>query len=211
MRTLLKSVLFGCAIIAAGSGTALADVIGSDFDSLPVGPYPFGGSPRFISGSDPTAVAVTPFPGVGGGAPPPPGAIGNVLCIDNIQPDTAVPVIIEFDFSCEIDPAGVCQLKYDFSGAAWVDDSGFEVFIDPEGVYNNTDDVWTPPVVFPPSTIMGSNTEGTGVCNGSSHTVAFLVKPGSIMYIDNLRTVCSIGTVPTESRTWGAIKSLYRY
>ncbi len=33
MRTLVKSVLLGCAVIAAGSGTALAGVIGSDFDA----------------------------------------------------------------------------------------------------------------------------------------------------------------------------------
>lgn len=210
MRSLLPAIPLACVLVVAANGLAFADVTGSDFDGMAPGPYPFGVSPRFISGADPTKVAIAPAGALGGGAPPPPAAAGNVLCIDNIQPAIAVPTIIEFDFACEIDPAGVCQLKYDFSGAAWLDGGGFEVFVDAGGEYINTDDEWTPPVVIPPSTTFGSNTEGTGVCDGSGHTVTFLVKPGTVMYIDNLRTLCSIGTVKTESSTWGAIKALYR-
>ena len=198
------------ALVMTAAGAALADVTGSDFDALPVGPYPFGGSPRFLEGADPGKVKVIPAPAVGGGAPIPPGAMGNVLCIDNIQPVPGTRMIVEFDFECEINPAGVCLLKYDFSGAAWVDGAGFDVFIDPEGEYDNTDATWSPPVVIAPSTIYGSNTEGTGVCNGSGHTVAFLVRPGAIMYIDNLRTECVEGTVGSRTSTWGAVKSIYR-
>lgn len=210
MRTFLRFVTIGFVIQLALSGVALADVTGSDFDALPEGPYPFGVSPRFISGDDPAKVRVTGIPGIGGGAPPPPHVGGNVLCIDNIQPGMAIPTIIEFDFSCDIDPSGICQLKYDFSAAAWEEGGGYDVYIDAEGVFGgNTDDTWSPPVIFAPSTIFGSNTEGAGVCDASTHTVTFVVKPGTIMYIDNLHTVCTVGSVPTEATTWGAIKATF--
>lgn len=184
-----------------------ADVGGGDFDALPVGPYPFlPGFAQMLQGN-PGNVQIIPA-GNEVAAPTVPNGSGNVLCFD--ARFKSIPQILEFSFSCDIDPAGICQVKYDFSGGAWIDGGGFEAHVDAGGVYDNPDQTWSPPVVFPPSTIEGSNTEGAGVCDGSSHTIAFVLFPGTVLYLDNMTTVCETGTVSTDEGTWGRVKALYR-
>jgi hypothetical protein len=48
------------------------------------------------------------------------------------------------------------------------------------------------------------------VCEGSTHTITFVVNPGVVMYLDNLRTVCTEGTVSSDASSWGRVKALYR-
>jgi hypothetical protein len=203
MRSL--SILCPPVVIALLAIPAGADVVGGDFDILPVGPYPFGASPRILLGN-PFNIQIIPA-GNEDGAPTVPGGDGHVLCIDLRLKDT--DHIVEFDFSCEKDPTGICQVKWDFSAASYIDGHGFDVFIDADGDYTNTDQTWHPPVIIDPSTIEGSNTEGAGVCDASTHTVTFIVNPGVAMYIDNLRTVCEPGSVSTEEDTWGGVKARY--
>jgi len=205
----LRSAAFALALISSSLGTtsAHADVEGGGFDGLPLGPYPFiGGSPRLLLGN-PQNIQIIQA-GTESGAPTVPGGSGHVLCIDARGKPT--DQILEFDFSCDLNLKGVCQVKYDFAGGAWIDGAGFDVIIDADGDYEDTDATWHPPVIFPPSTIEGSNTEGAGVCDASTHTITFVVNPGAVMYIDNLRTECIEGSVSSEAGTWGRTKALYR-
>jgi hypothetical protein len=202
--TVVLRVLLTAAFFAP---SASADVDGGGFDGLPLGPYPFGGgSPRLLLG-DPLCIKIIQA-GTESGAPSVPGGSVHVLCIDGRFKDSNQ--ILEFDFACEINPAGVCQVKYDFSAASYIDGAGFDVVIDADGDYSDTDATWHPPVIFPPSTLEGSNTEGVGVCEGSTHTITFVVNPGVVMYLDNLRTVCTEGTVSSDASSWGRVKALYR-
>jgi hypothetical protein len=189
------------------SASSSADVGGGDFDAMPLGPYPFlPGDAEMLQGN-PLNVQIIQA-GMESGAPTIPNGEGHVLCLDARFKN--IPQILEFSFSCDIDPAGICRVKYDFSGGAWIDGGGFEAHVDADGEYDNPDQTWSPPVVFPPSTIEGSNTEGAGVCDGSGHTIAFVVFPGTVLYLDNMTTVCEVGTVSNDALQWGRIKALYR-
>jgi len=213
MRFLLVGILL---LSVATVHSASAQVDGADFDALGPGPYPFGGgSPRILSGPPDAAGRVAIVVAGGnppGGAPIVPNVAGNYICINMQNPaPQPIPLIIEFDFTCDPDPQGICQVKYDFSMATWVDGSGIEVFVDPNGSYDNTDDVHFPSAVIPPGTVEGSNTENAGVCDSSAHTIAFRVFPGTFLYLDNMETVCQVGNpVGVESRPWGQIRQLYR-
>jgi len=132
--------------------------------------------------------------------------MGNMLCVDAVNKSSRI--VVEFTFSCDPVTGGVCEVSYDFSVAQW-SGSGVEVFVDPMGDYSNPSDVIDLPVGFPPSTAAGDNTETRGDCDGSSHTLTFVVFPGSILYLDNLTTTCLLPTDNDES-TWGKVKVRYR-
>lgn len=182
---------------------ALADVTGSDFDSMPDGPYL---GPADVLEGNPGNVQVRQAFGVTRGATLPPGATGKMLCIDAI--DKTSRVIVEFTFACAIAPSGVCQVEYDYSMAQWFGD-GVEVHVDAAGDYSDPDDVINIPIGLPPSTSSGDNTETEGACDASSHTIAFMVRPGSILCIDNLVTECLLST-PARPESWGRLKTIYR-
>jgi len=195
---------FSTMLLLACAGPSIAGVGGADFDALPLGPY-LGPAP--ILEGNPTNVLVDQ---VGGGsphsAPLVPGASGNVLCIDAV--DKGSRIVVQFTFSCDLIPNGVCQLEYDYSVAQYFG-SGVEVHVDAGGDYSSPDDVINLPIGLPPSTTAGDNTETEGACDLSSHTVAFVVYPGSVICIDNLVTEC---LQPTEARRarWGTLKLRYR-
>jgi hypothetical protein len=131
-----------------------------------------------------------------------------VLCIDTRGKMT--DHILEFDFVCDVDPTGVCHVSWDFSATSFVDDHGFDVIVDADGDYTNTDQTWHPPVIIGPATLEGSNTEGAGVCEGSTHTVTFVINTGVVMYIDNMTAMCESGTVSIDETPWGRVKTLYK-
>jgi len=199
-----RPALSAIALLTLLAAPSLADVTGSGFDGMPPGPYT---GPAPVLEGNPANVLVDQ---VGGGsphsAPIPPGASGNVLCIDAV--DKASRVVVQFTFACDLIPNGVCQLEYDYSVAQYFG-SGVEVHVDAGGDYSNPDDVINLPIGLPPSTTAGDNTETEGACDLSSHTVAFVVYPGSVLCIDNLVTEC---LQPTEARRarWGTLKLRYR-
>jgi hypothetical protein len=190
-------------LLMALATTASGDVIGSDFDAMPVGPYV---GPAAVLEGNPGNVKVHQAAGITRGATVPPGASGNMLCIDAI--DKTSRLVVQFTFACEIVPSGVCQVEYDYSMAQWFGD-GIEVHVDAEGDYSDPDDVINIPIGLPPSTSSGDNSENEGECDASSHTIAFLVRPGSILCIDNLVTECLLPT-PSRARSWGTLKTIYR-
>lgn len=187
------------------AGPIFADVDGGDFDSLPPGPYTGTGD---VLEGDPANVMIRQVvDGTTQGAPLPTNASGNMLCVDAVQKSSRI--IIEFTFSCPgTDPSGVCQVEYDYSTAQYTG-GGLEVFTDPMGDYSNPDDVVDIPVGFPPSTTFGHNSETAGQCTGDTHTITFVVYPGTILYLDNLVTDCLLPT-PNDEPTWGELKTLYR-
>ena len=82
------------------------------------------------------------------------------------------------------------------------------VYVDDDGTYTNPDDLFEPPVGFPPSTSWGDNKENEPDCVGT-HTITFVVSPGAVAYLDNFDTVC-LGPVGNEGAYWGVLKSMYR-
>ena len=176
-----------------------AGVDGTDFDNQPVGPY--AGSGAILQG-DPSQVQVVPHDQGDPSTPIPPDASGNMLAIYG-------PAIVEFTFACDIIPDCDCVIQYDYGASAWSIYDGFGVYIDAGGVYDNPDDLWEPLVGIPPSTTWGSNTEHEGACDGSVHTITFVVWGSTVMNIDNMQTDC-IPIVPVETERWGALKSRYR-
>ena len=84
LRTILP-VLALCAALTTPLA-ARADVQGADFDSMPPGPYT---GPALVTGA-PGAVQVVPAANLGASAPP--GASGNVMCINNKNGSGAVTV-----------------------------------------------------------------------------------------------------------------------
>lgn len=191
-------------VLVSLAGLALADVTGGDFDSMPPGPYP--GPGQVLEGDPANVQVVQVIDGTSQGAPLPPNASGNMLCIDAVNKSTRI--IVEFTFSCIVQPTGVCQVSYDYSVAQW-NGTGVEVHVDAAGDYSNPDDIVNLPVGFPPSTTAGGNSELSGDCDGSTHTLAFMVKPGSILYIDNMVTEC-VAPTPTHRSTWGQLKTRYQ-
>jgi hypothetical protein len=102
----------------------------------------------------------------------------------------------------------VCQVEYDYGVAQWYGD-GVEVHVDAMGDYSDPDDQIDMPVGFPPSTAAGDNSETEGACDLSTHTLTFVVFPGSALCIDNLTTACML-PVPARRPSWGKVKTLYR-
>lgn len=200
MRLVICLVLLAAILPAA----ALAGVDGSDFDSMPAGPYPFPGQ---VLEGNPGNVQVRPVQnGTQHGAPLPSDASGNMLCVDAVQKTDRI--VLEFTFSCDPATEGVCEVSYEFSTAQWAD-GGVEVFVDAGGDYSNPDDVVDLPVGIPPSTSFGGNTETEGACDTSVHTLTFIVYPGTILYLEDMATQCLIPT-PVDEPTWGSLKVRYR-
>ena len=207
MRFRYVAILIALLALALGGSASisLAQVGGGNFDGIPVGPYPFGPPNAVITSGDPGAVTVQPAGSEGGGAPPVPHGAGNVLCINALG--GGPPIVVTFTFACVVTPGGACFVKYDWSGAAWSPGAGLIVYQD--GHSNNPSDVWQPPVGLPPTTASGDNSESAGECDGSSHTITFVVMPQSRIYIDNLRCECIVVTPGIEPLRWDLIKDLY--
>jgi len=209
MRWVLGLVLI---LSVAAVVPALADVDGGDVDPLPVGPFPFGAngpSPALLGGDSMAPMRVTVvMAGDETGAPTIPQGSGNVLCLDNRQ--STVPLIIQFTFSCSESIRTACQVSYDYTAAAWAFGGGFEVFVDDDGTLSNPDDLYRPPVGFPPSTTQGSKHFLAGDCDAAVHTLTFVVFPEGVLYLDNLETDCIDITTPTQRSSWSHLKALYR-
>ncbi len=194
--------IVGAILLIVCASNAFAQVNGGGFDGMPPGPYPGGAPNGVVSGGG--SVSVQPA-GSETGAPGVPHGAGNVLLIDTMTGGTAV---VQFTFSCPIQPHGICAVRYDWSGAAYGIGSGMRVYVDANGQFNNPDDIWQPPVGLPPTTVSGSNTEHSGPCDAVLHTLTFIVLPFTKIYIDNLVTVCDVG-VGTQATPWGEVKRLY--
>jgi len=201
MKTLL-TLLTLAAVAALLPAHAPASVPGAGFDAMPPGPYPLPGA---VIQGDPARVQVVPAEAVGGSAPP--GAAGNVLVIDNLG--GSAPVIVRFTYTCDGPTAeDICQIEYDFFFEAWSIGAWIGVYVDDDGSYSNPDDLFEPPVGFPPSTSWGDNTEREADCVGE-HTIDFVVGPDAVAFLDNFTTEC-LEPVAGEQTTWGALKGLYR-
>lgn len=106
-------------------------------------------------------------------------------------------------------PQQYCAIEYTYAAGAWYIGSGFAVYVD-DPTLTNPDDWWEPPVGFPPSTVgPGQNKEGAGECDGSQHTITFVVWPGTVLHLDGFDTECT-DVVDNNERSWGTIKALYR-
>ncbi|MBU0742043.1 hypothetical protein KKG45_08805 [bacterium] len=195
---LIRLILLTALVLPA---VAMADVQGTGFDGMPPGPYSGSG---VITG-DPSTVTVVPAASLGGSTPP--GATGNVLSIDNRNGSGVVTVTFTFDCDGTY-PDAVCQIEYDFFFEAWLIGSWIGVYVDDDGTFSNPDDLFEPPVGFPPSTSWGDNTEREPDCFGT-HTITFVVGPGAVAYLDNFDTEC-LDTVASETADWGTLKSMYR-
>ena len=192
-----RCLAFGLCLVVPG--IAFAGVSGSNFDGMAPGPYTGAGS---VLEGNPAAVQVAPS---GSETPVVPNGTGNVLVIDGRNELSRI--VVEFTFDCLVLPNQQCVVKYDFSATNTFSGSwGFQVHVDAGGVYDNADDVWEPIGL---ESIFGDNTEGAGTCDGSTHTITFIVYPGTVLNIDNLNTQC-IPPVPTAENLWSNIKQLYR-
>ncbi|HPF36111.1 MAG TPA: hypothetical protein P5571_13815 [Candidatus Krumholzibacteria bacterium] len=201
MKTLL-TLLTLAAAAALLPADAAATVPGTGFDAMPPGPYPLPGA---VIQGDPARVQVVPVSAVGGSAPP--GATGNVLVIDNLGGTS--PVIVRFTFTCDGPTVeDICQIEYDFFYEAWAINAWIGVYVDDDGTYTDPDDLFEPPVGFPPSTSWGDNTEREPDCVGE-HTIDFVVGPDAVAFLDNFDTEC-LEPVGDESTSWGALKGMYR-
>lgn len=202
MTALLKTLILFAALAALAPAAGLALVPGTGFDGMAPGPYPLPGA---VIQGDPSRVQVVPAAAVGNSAPP--NASGNVLVIDNTGGVT--PIIVRFDFTCEGPVAdGTCEISYDFFYEAWSVYAWIGVYVDDDGTYTNPDDLFEPPVGFPPSTSWGDNTEREQDCL-AMHTIEFVVGPDAVAYLDNFSTECLL-PVGDESTSWGSLKSRYR-
>ncbi len=199
MKTLFR--ILTLAALVTLPAVSFAWVMGSEFDDLPAGPY--GGAGQ-VQG-DPSRVQVVPVGDLGGATPP--GAVGNVLVIDNR--DGEGPIIVTFAYTCggptEMD---ICAVEYGFYYEAWTIEASIGVYVDAEGNYDNPDDLFDPPVGFPPSTSFGDNTEREQDCVGI-HTISFVVNPGAVAVLDNFETEC-LEPVANENIEWDSLKSCYR-
>lgn len=196
---ILTLLVFAAALLPAA---ATATVFGTGFDTMPPGPYPLPGA---VIQGDPSRVQVVPVGAVGGSAPP--GATGNVLVIDN-RGGTA-PIIVRFTYTCDGPTAdGTCRIEYDFFYEAWSMYAWIGVYVDDDGTYTNPDDLFEPPVGFPPSTSWGDNSENEQDCL-VTHTIDFVVGPDAVAFLDNFTTEC-LDPVGDEPLGWGALKGMYR-
>lgn len=199
MRTLITTLTL--TVLLTLPVLAWAHVHGSEFDDMPTGPYM---GPALIGG-DPSTVSVVPAGSLGGSTPP--GATGNVLAIDNRNGNG--PVTITFTYDCGgPTPMDICEIEYDFFYEAWTLYAWIGVYVDDDGSFENPDDLFEPPVGFPPSTSYGDNTEREMDCVGM-HTITFVVGPGAVAYLDNFETEC-LEVIPADHIEWDALKSLYR-
>ena len=194
------SCLFLC-----GAPVALAAVNGADFDNQPVGPY---AGPAVVTPPGSPGVTVVPDNQSTGGAPALGNGSGNQLCIDALN--NPGPITVTFTFFCDVIPDNLCRIEYSYAGSAWFIYSGFAVYVDDPSL-TNPDDLWEPLVGFPPSTVgPGSNHENAGDCDGTTHTITFVVQPGTVLNLDNMQTECLENPVSDEGRTWSALKALFR-
>lgn len=187
------------------STPAWAGVDGADFDNLPQGPYTGTAtvSPPGAPGVDvvPDGQSFLGAANLGNGS-------GNMLRIDTVN--NPGPITITFTFTCDIVPQAICQIEYMYSGAAWGLGAGFAVYVD-DPTLTNPDDWWEPPVGVPPTTVEpGTNKENTGPCDGTTHTITFVVWPGTILHLNNMTTQCIEDVIPNYEHSWSAIKAMYR-
>lgn len=198
----LRSVLF-CSLVLLLPAAAFAQANDSDFDNMAPGPWPG----VIIVGSGNCAEIVPVSGGTTGGAPLPHDASGNMLCIDTREKTEPFGVRIHYDCAPG-DPEGICQVRYGFSGAAWVFGAGFHVYTDDDGSYDNPDDQWEPPVGIPPSTTRGNNSENEPDCT-IEHTLDIIVQPNTVAYFDGFTFDC-IDPTPVEQRSWSTFKETFR-
>jgi hypothetical protein len=192
----LLTILFATSALAQPAGDW-------DFDGMPPGPW--GGT--VLEGDGTKVQVVDVLGGTTGGAGLPPGATGNILQVDARNTNTRI--VIRFNYNCAPGvPTGICQVSYGYSAAAWTSGSGFGVYVDDDGSYTNPDDLYEPPVGFPPSTTFGTNSENEPDCL-ANHTIDFVVQPGTILYLDDFGFECLL-PIPTESKSWSAVKGLFR-
>lgn len=192
-------------LLLCAAPCALAFVVGSDFDSQPLGPYNGGGA---VTPPGSPGVQIVPDNQGFAGAPALGNGSGNMLRIDALNHPG--PITVTFVFYCDIIPDNLCRIEYTYSGAAWGIYSGFGVYVDDPSL-SNPDDLWEPPVGIPPSTVgPGENHENAGECDGATHTITFVVQPGTILHLDNMATECLENPVGDERPSWGALKVWYR-
>lgn len=199
------TAIVSCLLLLGIAPCALAVVVGGDFDSQPPGPYT-GGATVQPPGSP--GVQVVPDNQGYAGAPSLGNGSGNMLRIDNLSGPG--PIIVTFVFYCDVIPDNLCRIGYAYAASAWDIYSGFGVYVD-DPTLTNPDDLWEPPVGFPPSTVgPGDNHENAGDCDGATHTITFVVAPGTVLHLDNMATECLENPVGDERHSWGALKAWYR-
>lgn len=199
------AAIVSCLLLLCAAPSALAVVVGSDFDTLPTGPYtgPAGVIPPGSPG-----VQVVPDNQGYAGAPSLGNGSGNMLRIDNLSGPGSI--IVTFVFYCDVIPENLCRIGYTYAASAWGFTSGFGVYVD-DPTLTNPDDLWEPLIGFPPSTVgPGDNHENAGDCDGLTHTITFVVQPGTVMHLDNMATECLEDPVGDEQHSWGALKAWYR-
>lgn len=199
------TALVSCLLLLCAAPCALAIVVGTDFDSQLLGPY---AGPAAVNPPGSAGVQVVPD-GLGyAGAPALGSGSGNMLRIDALN--NPGPITVTFVFMCDVIPDNLCRIGYTYGASAWDIYSGFGVYVDDPSL-TNPDDLWEPPVGFPPSTVgPGSNHENTGECDGAAHTITFVVYPGTVLHLDNMATECLQNPVGDEQPNWGALKAWYR-
>ena len=196
-------IFISCLLLC--SAPAWAGVDGADYDNMPLGPYT---GTATVTPPGAAAVEVVPDSPSFGGASNLGNGSGQMLRIDT--ENHPGPVTVSFTFYCDVIPENLCRVKYDYAAAAWDMSSGFAVYVDnPE--HDNPDDNWEPVIGFPPTIVgPGDNKENAGDCDGSTHTIDFVVQPGTILHLDNMETECLENIVPNTERSWSTIKAMFR-
>lgn len=181
---------------------ASADVPGGDFDNQPAGQYSGAG---WVLEGPADKLQVVPANDADPAVPLPPGASGNLLCIDARQEPSRI--VLQFAYDCG-GGTGSCVLRMPWSGTAWSTSGGAAFYTDDyDSSYDNPQHLWEPLVGTGPSSTFGTFTQRENGCG--QHIVDIHVRPGTLVYLDDPSTDCE-GPVETEASSWGMVKEQLR-
>lgn len=177
---------------------ARADVMGADFDNQAEGLYSGAGWVLEGPANKLQVVAVGDHdPAV----PLPPGASGNLLCIDARQESGRI--VLQFAYDCG-GGTGSCVLRMPWSGTAWSTSGGAAFYTDDyDSSWDNPQHLWEPLVGTGPSSTFGTFTQRENGCG--QHIVDIHVRPGTLVYLDDPSTDCE-SPVGVEPSSWGMVK-----